>query len=449
MFFFLLGLVAFESSFATTVHQAEPATHEFGKWTQLLNVSSNSISPVNCGLTKNGDVECFGIAYGLPSALELEIAEKLTNVVDIVDGWGVLCALKKDATVRCIDLLINYDDEAHPRSIVPAGLANVKKVVINDHFACAIQLDNKFQCWGDRIPKDWKQFDRVADIGGTSANPCLLDLDGKLYCWYSDALKAGFPMDAVQSFGVTETDDRDDTHEAAAICAIYGPEKRLKCNKPGFHEATDGLKNLSKIVPLRERLCLLDSDSNLYCLNHAGTKEEDLWRIPNVADYSNGCLFRSDRRSISCTDYPVEDQPRVDDTEIIFPEPISFNRMLGFGDEFHYFVGESGRLYSWFKYAKENYYGSVEVDSFRRVYKHSPLENNHLYFIEHIDSVKHVFSGYEHVYRSDDGAYWRRFVAHEMIDIIRRPDFYSAKVRDLARKKCLEHEEFQFRCEPK
>jgi len=130
-----------------------------------------------CGLRESGEVRCWGLAAPAPSGRFVK--------VEVNPGAGrTACAIGEDHHLSCWGPAWLIDE---------APLAEVLDIVLQDSFACALDLEGEAQCWPTHTlaepegvtiaPPPAGPFSQLTASEGTV---CGLRTDGGISCWSCD-----------------------------------------------------------------------------------------------------------------------------------------------------------------------------------------------------------------------------------------------------------------------
>ncbi len=214
------------------VWPAEPAKRKFETiGNGFVSIASGKYH--HCGITKRGQVRCWGEngfgAFGrgdVPDRDEPAVVPGVRAVTGIASATGSTCVTTKDGAVLCWG-----DDQAKQLGRTTAkkfyngpapvpGLSSVRELVGGDHRYCAVKGDGRVTCWGDYEAE-------LADV------PALRGTTGL----------------ATHEFGT---------------CGITA-ERGLVCQMPDGAVVVDGLQDVRQISVGRRHACALSTDGTTRC----------------------------------------------------------------------------------------------------------------------------------------------------------------------------------------
>lgn len=182
-----------------------------GNSTVVTNLSElvdfNSRKSIHCAVDTQGLVYCWGASFGTGRAsfssdytYEKRPVFGITDAIQVATGNATACALMRSGTVQCWGL---YDASSYGTlgdglgldSIVPVnvlGITNAEKIVMGDHYGCALLLDKTVKCWGEAaVPDQYLSFypqtvtslQDIVDISAGDFHACAVNSSGNLFCW--------------------------------------------------------------------------------------------------------------------------------------------------------------------------------------------------------------------------------------------------------------------------
>jgi alpha-tubulin suppressor-like RCC1 family protein len=173
-------------------------------------------------VVSGGDVSCFGEGsfgeLGISCAARRDACSDmppvrvpgLPKMIDVAVAVGTSCAVSEAGEVYCWGrearlLTTDADAQAFPSPETPfrvPSLADIRRIVLTDYFACALDAHGNVWCWGRNeygelgrgtISKHSGQPERVSSLHGVTAitandsGACALVSDN-VYCWGAGAL---------------------------------------------------------------------------------------------------------------------------------------------------------------------------------------------------------------------------------------------------------------------
>ena len=183
-------------------------------------------SAFGCALNEGGEAFCWGkndtgqrgagSARGeypadMPDAGEGRVTKVAGghHFVDLLAATWHVCGITKAGQVACWGS--NYrkqtggDGYATATPHLVAGPSGVAELALGEYYSCARSRAGKVWCWGDPFSRGEEAADpkpalvavpRATLIAGDDYGACALDAQGKLWCWgYSDDLVASAPED--------------------------------------------------------------------------------------------------------------------------------------------------------------------------------------------------------------------------------------------------------------
>jgi alpha-tubulin suppressor-like RCC1 family protein len=124
----------------------------------------------NCGLTEDGEVECWGLE---------ETGLSGEDVIQVACGdFDVTCILLSDGSIDCWE----WDDIAYP---IPEE--QFEQVAIGRNHVCGVKTDGYVECWGsDSAGMSTPPDETFQFVDGGDSHSCGIKTNGHVECWGSD-----------------------------------------------------------------------------------------------------------------------------------------------------------------------------------------------------------------------------------------------------------------------
>ena len=281
------------------------------KVSDLSNVIDfSSRKSIHCAVEAQGFVKCWGdsSASGRANLSTDYTYEKLpvfgiTDAAQVATGNATACALLRSGNVKCwgINDASSYGtlgDGLGLDSTVPVnvfGITNAKKIVMGNHYGCALLSDASVKCWGEAVvpnlylsffPEMIAGLSDVVDLSAGEFHVCAVNSSGKLFCWGllnsfgeqgSGDTKSTAP--AYQVINVAGVSDATQVASGLDFTCFLKTDRTVKCfgnNQYGqlgngstisslSPVAVSGLQNVVRISAGAEHVCAILQDQTNYC----------------------------------------------------------------------------------------------------------------------------------------------------------------------------------------